>query len=159
MKLPRSFGLNQEQRALVYKLYLRYAEWLESGSFKWDEADRVLYILRWGPSVFSESELVSWEERAYRRGEMDLLDEDEMPLAPFFFHMVFADEAQDFSDLDLSLFVRMSSSVRSLLLGADPAQSVELGIKMREGTVNNVFHACLPKNQKNAQVNVLMFTE
>lgn len=69
--------------------------------------------------------------------------------------VVFADEAQDFSDLDMALFIRMSSSVRNLFLGADPAQSVELGIRMRVGTVNGVFHSCLPKNQKNIQVSLL----
>jgi len=152
LKLPRSFGLSQTQRTLVYKLYLRYIEWLNSGNFKWDEADRVLYILRYGPSVFAECDFVSWEERAFQRGEMDLLEDDEMPLVPFFYHMVFADEAQDFSDLDMALFIRMSSSVRNLFLGADPAQSVELGIRMRVGTVNGVFHSCLPKHQKNVQV-------
>ena len=43
-------------------------------------------------------------------------------------------------EVDLALFARMSSSIRSLFLSADPAQSVELGIKMREGTVNDVMH-------------------
>lgn len=156
LQLPRSFGLNKEQRTLVYKLFLRYEEWLEYETFKWDEADRVFYILKYGPSVFAESSFVSWEERAFQRGEMELLEDGEMPLAPFFYHMVFADEAQDFSDLDMALFIRMSSSVRNMFLGADPAQSVELGIRMRVGTVNGVFHSCLPKNQKNIQVSFVL---
>lgn len=86
LKLPRSFGLNKTQRTSVYKIYLRYSEWLNSRTFKWDEADRVLYILRWGLSVFAERDFVSWEERAFQRGENDLLEDDEMPLAPFFYH-------------------------------------------------------------------------
>lgn len=45
MKLPKAFDLTPEQRNLVYDIYLRYEEWLERGSYKWDEADRVLYIL------------------------------------------------------------------------------------------------------------------
>lgn len=81
-----------------------------------------------------------------------------MPLTPFFYHMVFADEAQDFSDLDLALFVRMSSSVSNLFLAADPAQSVELGIRMRAGTVNGVFNSCLPKHKKKIQVSSLFLS-
>ena len=66
--------------------------------------------------------------------------------------MVFADEAQDFSELDFSLFVRMAASIRALFFGADPAQSVELGVRMRANTVNGVFHSALPAHQKNIQV-------
>ena len=46
MELTKVFGLTPEQRNAVYDLYIRYEEWLEHGSYKWDEADRVLYILR-----------------------------------------------------------------------------------------------------------------
>lgn len=158
LNLPRSFGLNKAQRTLVYKLYSRYSEWLNEGMVKWDEADRALYVLRFGPSVFTDCEFVSWEERAFRHGEVDLLEDDKMPLGPFFYHAVFADEAQDFSELDMALFIRMSSSVRSLFIGADPAQSVELGIRMRVGTVNGVFHSSLPKHHKNLQVSLLSST-
>jgi hypothetical protein len=155
--LPDSFCLRSDQRMLVYDLYLQYEEWLSSERFNWDEADRVLYILKWGASVFSDHEFISWEERAFQRGEFELVEEDgETPLAPFFYDTVFADEAQDFSEIDLALFLRMSSGMRSLFLGADPAQSVELGIRMRAGTINDVFHASLPTNRKGAQVkNVL----
>ena len=35
----------------------------------------------------------------------------------------------------------MSSGVRNVFINADPAQSVELGISMRKGTVNDVLHS------------------
>lgn len=154
LDLPASFGLRQEQRELVYDLFLQYEQWRKSGGAKWDEADRLLYILKWGPSVFANPQFVSWEERAYKRGEVELLEEDgDAPLAPFFYNMVVADEAQDFTELDLALFLRMSGGVDSLFLGADPAQSVELGVRMRGATIHDVFHASLPVDRKgNAQV-------
>lgn len=117
MKLPKSFGLRPGQRKVVYDLYLRYEEWLEHGRYKWDDADRVLFILKHGPSSFSDREYKSWERRAYREGDVSLLEADgESPLSPFFYDLVFADEAQDFSEIDLALFLRMSSGVRSLFL-------------------------------------------
>ena len=42
----------------------------------------------------------------------------------------------------------MSASIRSLFLSADPAQSVELGVSMREGTVNDVVHSLLDGKQQ-----------
>jgi len=149
LALPKSFGLKQKQRDLAFNMYLRYEEWLRHDNFKWDEADRVLYILRFAGNVFAESRFVSWHERTYQLGEEGLVGADNMPLAPFFFHMVFIDEAQDLSDCDLALLLRMSSGIRSLFIGADPAQSVEIGLKMRISTVNNVFHSCLPDHQHN----------
>lgn len=99
-----------------------------------------MYVLRHGPSVFSDDKFVPWTERVEAMGEIDLLDGDGDPLHPFFFDMIFCDEAQDFSELDLTLFLRMSAGLRSVFIGADSAQSVELGIKMRSGTMNDVFH-------------------
>ena len=138
--LGPSFGLRQEQREVVYGLFLQYQEWIsQSKSHAWDEADRSMYILRHGPSVFSADKFVPWTERV-AMGEMDLLDGDGNPLHPIFFDMIFCDEAQDFSEVDLALLLRMSAGLRSVFIGADSAQSVELGIKMRAGTVNDVFH-------------------
>lgn len=37
----------------------------------------------------------------------------------------------------------MSSGNRSLFLAADPAQSVEVGLRIRNGTLNDVFHSSL----------------
>jgi hypothetical protein len=105
---------------LVYDLFLRYEEWRQSGASKWDEADRLLYIMEHGPSVFAHQDFVSWEERIYKRGEIELLEEadGDSPLTPFFYHMVYADEAQDLTELDLALFLRMSGGLGSLFLGA-----------------------------------------
>lgn len=112
--------------------------------------------MKHGPSVFTEHSYKSWERRAYQFGEPDLLEADgESPLFPYFYDMVFADEAQDFSETDLALLLRMSSGVRSLFLGADPAQSVELGVRMRAGTINDVFHSSLPPNKGIHVKNVL----
>lgn len=152
--LPQSFGLNENQRKLVYKIYLRYEEWLREGNFKWDEADRVMYILMSAGHVFNDKDFISWEERSYHRGEEGFVDQDNVPLAPFYYHTTFIDEAQDFSDLDLFLLFRMSSGVRSVLLGADPAQSIEIGLRMQPRTVNDVVHACLPQTHKAIQVSV-----
>jgi hypothetical protein len=148
LSLSASFGLRKEQREFVYDLFLRYEEWRQSGRSKWDDADRVLYIFKYGTSVFREKEFLSWEERAFKRGEIELLEADgDSPLAPFFYHMVFADEAQDLTELDLALFLRMGT-IGSLFLGADPSQSVEIGVRMRAGTIHDVFHASLPIDRK-----------
>lgn len=144
MALPASFRLGDKQREIVYDMYLRYEAWLSDGIFKWDEADRVQYILKWGPSVFSDSSFCSWAKRAYSMGEVQLLAADgNTPLSPFFYDRVFVDEAQDLTELDLALLLRMSGGLRSLFLGSDPAQSVEQGIRMRAGTVNDVFFSAL----------------
>lgn len=42
-------------------------------------------------------------------------------------------------------------SIRSLFLSADPAQSVELGVKMRESTVNDVIHSLVKDGKQNVQ--------
>jgi superfamily I DNA/RNA helicase len=156
MALPKSYGLTNDQRHLTYDMYLIYQDWLIDGEFKWDEADRVMYIAKNGESVFADQEFVSWQKRAFERGEENLVDTEDNPLFPFF-HLVFVDEAQDFSDFDISLLLRMSGGVRSLFLAGDPAQSVEIGLKMRVGTVNNVIHSCLPLDQhKSIQVSFLI---
>lgn len=137
LALPMSFGLAEGQRHLCYNLFTKYEDWCEHGSF-WDEIDRSMYILKFGPNVYREKLFISWAERVNQRGENDLLDEDGEPLWPFYFDMVCADEAQDFTEVDIALFIRMSS-LRSVFLNTDPGQSVESGIKAREGTVNDVF--------------------
>ena len=53
-------------------------------------------------------------------------------------------------------FASFHSSIRSLFLSADPAQSVELGVKMREGTVNDVIHS-LVKDKKKKVKDVLQY--
>lgn len=76
-----------------------------------------------GPSVFRDAQFVSWAKRVNEYGEVDgLLNEDGDPLYPFFWDLVAADEAQDFMEIDLVLFAKMSASLRSLFLCADPAQ-------------------------------------
>ena len=157
MALPKSYGLTKDQRLLTYEMYLIYQDWLRDGEFKWDEADRVMFIAKNGESVFVDEEFVSWQKRAFERGEENLVDAEDNPLFPFF-HLVFVDEAQDFSDFDLSLLLRMSGGVRSLFLAGDPAQSVEIGLKLRVGTVNNVIHSCLPIDQhKSIQVSFFIY--
>lgn len=84
MRLPSSYGLNGAQREVVYTLFTRYVEWLGSGGHKGDEADRVYYILQYGGSVFSDTQFISWEERAFRFYQEGLVDENDMPLAPFY---------------------------------------------------------------------------
>jgi len=147
-KLPAIFGLSQPQRELVYNLFCEYQKWMDMGDRKWDEADRVLYILKFGGcGLFrNNNPFVFWKER-YLHGEgEDLVDDEGGPLAPFFFHKVFVDEGQDFSELDLVLLLRMSSDIRSFFFAGDPAQSVEVGLRMRANTVNDVFFKNLPDN-------------
>ncbi|KAL7541991.1 hypothetical protein ACHAXR_011413 [Thalassiosira sp. AJA248-18] len=155
--LPPSFGLTEEQRQLCYGIFLKYQDWLESKNY-WDEIDRVHYVLTHGPSVFREEHFTPWADRVNRFGEMDLLNGEGEPLYPFFYDVVCADEAQDFTEIDLVLFAKMSSSIRSLFLSADPAQSVELGVKMREGTVNDVFHS-LVKDGRQQVKDVLQYID
>ncbi|CAB9526011.1 Tetratricopeptide repeat and ankyrin repeat containing 1 [Seminavis robusta] len=103
MQLPDAFGLDQDQRALVFELFEQYQEWgqleIQSGT--------------------KPTALLHLEIRCI------------------------VDEAQDFSELDLNLFVRMSRSVKSALFAADGAQSVEIGLNMRKGTVHDVLHASI----------------
>ena len=93
--LPSRFGLAQPQREVCYDLFEKYELWksVEAG---WDEADRSIYILTHGPSVYRDSVFIPWRDRVNRGGEIDLLDDEGGPRAPFCFDMVFADEAQDF---------------------------------------------------------------
>ena len=156
LALPPTFGLDEGQRSVAYRLYERYNEWIHSDERPlWDEADRVLYCLKHGDSVFSDEEFHSWATRAFQWGEEGYADKEDMPSGPFY-HSVHVDEAQDMSDLDLALFIRMSSGIRSMFLAADPAQSVELGLRMRDGGINNVFHSFLPEYRKNVQVKTFL---
>ncbi|KAL7538711.1 hypothetical protein ACHAXR_008739 [Thalassiosira sp. AJA248-18] len=150
--LPPSFGLTEVQRQLCHDLFIKYEQWRESEHY-WDEMDRVLYILKCGPSVFRDDRFIPWTDRVNRFGEMDLLNDEGEPLYPFFYDIVCADEAQDFTELDLVLFAKMSAS---LFLSADPAQSVEVGVKMREGTVNDVIHS-LVKDGKQKVKDVIQY--
>jgi hypothetical protein len=61
--------------------------------------------------------------------------------------MVYVDEAQDLTELDLTLFLRMSGGLDYMFLLADP-QSVEMGVQLRAGTIHDVFHASLPVDRK-----------
>jgi len=155
--LPISFGLTQTQRKLCYDLFLKYEEWRHNGHY-WDEMDRVLYVMTHGPSVFRDDKFIPWAARVNRFGEMDLLDDEGTPLYPFFYDVVCADEAQDFTEIDLLLFTKMSASIRSLFLSADVAQSVEVGVNMRATTVNDVFHS-LVKNGKHQVKDVLQYID
>ena len=171
LSLPLSFGLQTSQREICYSIFLKYEQW-RNQKFYWDETDRSMYVQKHGPSVFKEEVYQSWVERV-KRGEMDLLNEDGNPLHPFFFDMVSGtiilhtkfrdmllkpstthikqvacDEAQDFSELDLALFVRLSAGVRSVFFCADPAQSVEVGISMRKGTVNDVMNSLITDKRR-----------
>jgi hypothetical protein len=146
-RLPAIFGFSQPQRDLVYDLFCEYQNWMGIGDRKWDEADRVLYILKYGGcGLFRNNPFVFWKERFLHGDGEFLVDEKGMPIAPFFFHKVFVDEGQDFSELDLVLLVRMCSDIRSFFFAGDPAQSVEVGLRMRSNTVNDVFYNSLPNN-------------
>ena len=93
LELPEAVGLTQKQRRFVYGLYKnKYVEWLDTNNF-WDEADRILYILRWGNKVFSQPTFCSWK-RHFNLGQgHGVADELGTPLYPFFDN-IFVDEAQ-----------------------------------------------------------------
>lgn len=93
--LPPSFGLTEVQRRLCFDLFQKYEQWRKDGRY-WDEMDRVLYVMKHGPSVFREDEFIPWTSRVNKFGEMELLDDEGAPLYPFFYDVVCADEAQDF---------------------------------------------------------------
>ena len=117
----RAFGLSDEQRELCYDLFLKYEKWRKHNRY-WDESDRVMYVLKHGPNVFREEKFVPWIYHV-----KGVLDDDGLPLYPFFFDMVCADESQDFTELEIALFVRMAAGLQSFFLAADPCQSVESG--------------------------------
>lgn len=58
----------------------------------------------------------------------------------------------------MSLFVRMGRSVRSVFFASDAAQSVELGLSMHKGTLNDVINANLPDHKPSIQVKDVMQT-
>ena len=145
--LPPSFGLTESQRQLCYIGFRKYED-MRISEKMWDEMDRVLFVLKHGPSVFRDDHFIPWAHRVNNFGQIELLDDEGEPLYPFFWDIVCADESQDFTELDLVLFAKMSASIRSLFLSADPAQSVELGVSMREGTVNDVVHSLLDGKQQ-----------
>ncbi|CAB9522305.1 Tetratricopeptide repeat and ankyrin repeat containing 1 [Seminavis robusta] len=132
MQLPAAYGLEKEQRELVYGLYEVYQNWLLVDTPKWDEADRVTYILRHGNRVFWESPFISWWDRFSKRGDGEGLASDEGKPLPPFFHKTCC-----------SSCARVLELLRSLFIAAHPAQSVEVGIRMRGGTVNDIFHASI----------------
>ena len=84
LALPASFGLTGTQRELCYALFLKYEQWRESERY-WDEMDRVLYVLKFGPSVFKDDHFIPWAHRVNKFGQMDLLDDEGEPLYPFFY--------------------------------------------------------------------------
>ena len=94
LALPATFGLSNRQREVCYDVFQHYESWRVNGSY-WDEADRVLYIMSCGPSVFRDPTLVPWAHRVNNMGEYDLLGDDGDPLHPFFFDFVCADEVSD----------------------------------------------------------------
>lgn len=53
----------------------------------------------------------------------------------------------------------LHSSIRSIFLSADPAQSVEVGVRMRDGTVNDVMHSLLQGGKHNKVKDVLQYIE
>lgn len=56
------------------------------------------------------------------------------------------------------LVIYLNRSIRSLFLSADVAQSVEVGVNMRAGTVNDVFHS-LVKDEKHQVKEVLQYID
>lgn len=94
LALPPTFGLSDKQREVCYDVFQHYESWRVNGSY-WDEADRVIYIMSCGPSVFRDPTLVPWAHRVNNMGEYDLLGDDGDPLHPFFFDFVCADEVSD----------------------------------------------------------------
>lgn len=119
----RAVDLSGEQKQLCYDLFLKYERWRKHNDY-WDETDRVMYVLKHGPCVFREEKFVPWTHRVSKDG---VFDDDGLPLYPFFFDMVCADESQDFTELEIALFVRMCACLQSFFLAADPCQSVESG--------------------------------
>ena len=127
--LPSSFGLTETQRRLCYEFFIKYEQWRHDGRY-WDEMDRVQYVMMHGPTVFRDDKFIPWAERVNRFGEMDLLDDEGVPMFPFFFDTVCADEAQDFvrqntylffshihlNDLNTSLFVLFVQTEIDLVL-------------------------------------------
>lgn len=94
----RAFGLSQSQREQCYDLFIKYERWREYHKC-WDESDRVMYVIKHGPSVYNDVEFISWSQRVRRYYDCvqeDILDDEGGPLYPFFFDMVYADESQDF---------------------------------------------------------------
>lgn len=126
----RAFDLSEEQRELCYDLFLKYERWRKHNDY-WDETDRVMYVLKHGPCVFSEEKFVPWTHRVSHQDPQvskdGILDDEGSPQYPFFFDIVCADESQDFTQLEIALFIRMCASLQSFFLAADPCQSVESG--------------------------------
>jgi len=109
----RAFGLSEKQRELCYDLFLKYEKWRKHNRY-WDETDRVMYVLKHGPNVFREEKFIPWIYQV-----KDVLDDDGLPLYPFFFDIVCADESQDFTGKSaLVLFCHVVQCVQYEVLGS-----------------------------------------
>ncbi len=109
------------ERAKVYKVFLRYQEYMQKGGL-WDDAIRVLDLLsqlRW---EISDANFTGRE-------------------ASLHYDRVYVDEVQDSNQAEISLFFLAAGlKTRSLFLAGDPAQAVVEGVDFRFEEVREVVH-------------------
>jgi hypothetical protein len=125
--------LDSQQRAMAYSAFVEYEDYCKKQGW-WDDVDR----------VFKAFEL--W----LKPSEWKLFD-SVGPDSKFFFHRVYVDEVQDYTQAELALLL-MLCDANSLFLAGDTAQSVEEGVAFRFEDAKRVLYevakAKPPKPQK-----------
>ncbi|CAH1801861.1 unnamed protein product [Owenia fusiformis] len=99
-------------RRVVYQMFERYQH------------------LKHQRGLFDESDLVF---NIYTRLK-DMLELD------WSLHQIYVDETQDFTQAELSLFIRCSQDPNALFLTGDTAQSIMRGVAFRFGDLKSLFH-------------------
>ncbi len=125
--------LDSRQRAMAYYAFEEYEDYRKKQSW-WDEIDRVFKVYEWWlkPSDWKPFETLG-------------------PDSKFFFHKVYVDEVQDYTQAEVALLL-MLCDANSLFLAGDTAQSVEEGVAFRFEDAKRVLYevakAKPPKPQK-----------
>ncbi len=122
LSLPRKQSrLSQDQREIVYSLYLSYEKVKKERNF-YDSMD-VVYNLAGRISQYQD--------------RLKCASNDSQSLLPF--DSLFVDEVQDFTMSELYLLTKLSGDANNLMLAGDTAQSIAEGVAFRFTDVRQIF--------------------
>lgn len=116
-----------EQRKEIYKIYLRYQEYLQSYNL-WDDCDRIAALITRlqnarisNPDLFVENTWLTWSK-------------------------LYVDEVQDYTQSECLLFFLISGP-ENLFLAGDPAQNVARGVEFRFEDIRSVGYYVAGNNE------------
>ena len=124
LALPRKQSrLNQEQRRIVYALYLMYEKVKKEKNY-YDSMD-IVYNLAGRMTRYLSSVTTAKVDASYQH------------LLPF--DSLYIDEVQDFTMSELYLLTKLSRDPNNLMLAGDTAQSIAEGVGFRFTDVRQIF--------------------